>query len=261
MLGAYLDGELSPGETLEMERRLEAEPELRRLRDELSGLSGSIRDLVAETPVPDHLSDSVRRQFAEVRALPQAQPRPPWKPQPAVQRRERPSWQAIAAALLIGLFAGGPLGYGLSHLTERPATGPIEDAIFANHLRGLAAPEPFDIASSDRHTVKPWFNGRTAIAPDAPDLAAQGFPLVGGRVDIVAGKPVPTLVYRRRQHVISVTVVSKSEGVPPGPARHEGSRIERWTAGDLDYFAASDLNAKELGEFAALFRSATAPAG
>ncbi|ALN74641.1 anti-sigma factor [Aureimonas sp. AU20] len=247
MLAAYLDGELSPGETIAMERRLEADPELRRLRDALSNLSGTVHDLVAETPVPPDLSARVRGQIAKAQNLP--------------PQRETPSWQRIAAALVVGLLVGGPLGYGLSQVAAPPRSNAIEDAIFAGHLRGLAAPQPFDIASSDRHTVKPWFNGRTAIAPDAPDLAAQGFPLVGGRVDIVAGEPVPTLVYRRRQHVISVTVVPRSEVGAPGRDRRKGSGIERWTTGDLGYFATSDLNSKELGEFANAFRAATAPAG
>lgn len=247
MLAAYLDGELSPGETMEMERRLQADSELRRVRDELAGLSRQVRDLVAETPVPSDLSQNIRERFAAVQVLP--------------ERRERPSWHAVAAALVLGLLAGGPLGYGLSHVADPARTSRVEDAIFANHLRGLAAPQPFDIASSDRHTVKPWFNGRTAIAPDAPDLAAEGFPLVGGRVDIVDGRAVPTLVYRRRQHVISVTAVPADENRAAGQVRREGSQIEGWTAGDLDYFATSDLNAKELGAFAALFRSATAPKG
>jgi len=247
LLAAYLDGELSPGETLEMERRLQIDPQLRQLRDDLTDLSGSVRQVLSETAVPPDLAESVGARFAKVSVLP--------------QRPARKSWHSIAAALLIGLFAGGPLGFGVSHLLGSREERPVADAIFANHLRGLAAPQPFDIASSDRHTVKPWFNGRTAIAPDAPDLAAQGYPLAGGRVDIVDGTPVPTLVYRRRQHVISVTVVPRNTDNSAASIRREGSQIERWDAGDLSYFVASDLNAKELGEFGALFRSATAPAG
>jgi anti-sigma factor RsiW len=246
MLAAYLDGELSPGETLEMDRKLRADPKLRRLRDELSSLSGSIRDLVAATPVPSDLAERSRERFAVVSVLPK-----PRKPS---------YWRSIAAALVMGLLVGGPAGYGLSHVFDPARTSAIEDAIFANHLRGLAAPQPFDIASSDRHTVKPWFNGRTAIAPDAPDLSAQGFPLVGGRVDIVDGKTVPTLIYRRRQHVISVTIVPRTDDGSGGVMRREGSQIRHWSASDLSYFATSDLNAKELGEFATLFRSVTAPA-
>jgi anti-sigma factor RsiW len=245
LLAAYIDGELSPGETLDLERRLQADPELRRLHQSLMALSSSVGAIFAETPIPAGHLDRISEQFAKVEALP--------------HRRRLHPWPAIAAALLVGFCLGGPLGYGVSSLSASRQAHPIEDMVLASHLRGLAASQPYDVASSDRHTVKPWFNGRTAIAPDAPDLSAQGFPLAGGRVDIVDGKPVPTLVYRRRQHVISVTAVPGSDDGTAGSSRREGTQMERWKAGDLTYFATSDLNAKELGEFAALFRSATAP--
>lgn len=247
LLAVYLDGELSPVETLEMEQRILAEPALRALRDSLENLSGSVREVFSETPIPPGYADRIGEQFAKVKTLP--------------RRPERPAWRAIAAALLVGLIIGGPIGYALPGLSTRPQTDPVQEALFASHLRGLAASQPFDIASSDRHTVKPWFNGRTSIAPDAPDLSAQGFLLVGGRVDIVDGEPVPTVVYRRRQHVISLTAVARNDNGSPGLARREGTQIERWDTGDLSYFAISDLNPKELGEFGAMFRSATAPTG
>lgn len=106
--------------------------------------------------------------------------------------------------------------------------------------------------------VKPWFNGRTIIAPDAPDLSERGYPLVGGRIDIVDGKPVPTLVYRHDRHVISVTVVPATGDAPAGEERRDGTFIERWSAGDLTYWAVSDLNARDLRSFVALYRDRTA---
>lgn len=246
LLAAYLDGELSPGEVLEIERRLKADPDLRKLMDDLTELSKSVRHVVSETTMSAARIGRISDQLAKVEVRP--------------RRREWQSWNSLAAALLLGVFVGGLSGYGLSKFSTSQGEAPIENEIFASHLRGLAASQPFDIASSDRHTVKPWFNGRTSIAPDVPDLNAQGFPLVGGRVDIVAEKPVPTLVYRRRQHVISLTAVPATDDKSERSVKREGTRIEQWRSGDLTYFAASDLNAKELADFGALFRSATAPA-
>lgn len=247
LLAAYLDGELSPGETIDMEIRLESDPALRQLRDQLQGLSRSVRPILAETPVPADLGARITEGLEKVESIP--------------TRFEWMRWQAMAATLLIGLLVGGALGYGLSFVG--PASLEQDqtlEAVYAGHLRGLAAPQPFDIASSDRHVVKPWFNGRTAIAPDAPDLGPEGFPLAGGRVDVVDGERVPTLIYRRRQHVISVTVVLRRAGSgASGAARREGSNIERWDVGDLSYFAVSDLNDAELQQFATLFASRTAP--
>lgn len=247
MLAAYLDAELSPGETIEMERRLGADSALRQLFERMQALSGSVRHVVAETPVPSSLGERIAAQFGAVEVPP--------------LRRERTRWPAMAASLLIGLLGGSAIGYGLAGTWTGQGGDPALEAIYGGHLRALAAPRPFDIASSERHVVKPWFNGRTAIAPDAPDLGAEGYPLAGGRVDVVDGQRVPTLVYRRRQHVISVTAVSRRESAAPPATRREGSTIERWDAGDLSYFAVSDLNSAELREFAELFRSRTAPRG
>ncbi|WP_010685719.1 anti-sigma factor family protein [Methylobacterium mesophilicum] len=259
LLGAYLDGELSPGEVLAMERRLAAEPGLRAAAERLRGLSAGLRETLARPPSPASLRGRV---IAEVGFS---------DPPPGRNLWHRPwrgfwmgswmgSWPALAATLLLGLAGGATLGGGAFRL-DRPDAVATGAAVLAGHLRGLAAPQPFDIASSDRHVVKPWFNGRTTVAPDAPDLADQGFPLVGGRIDIVGGAPVPTLVYRKDRHVISVTVVPATDGPGPGQERRDGSTIERWRLGDLTYWAVSDLNLRDLRAFVDLFRSRTGRPG
>ena len=88
------------------------------------------------------------------------------------------------------------------------------ELVVASHMRALMAPQPTDVSSSDRHTVKPWFNGRIPQAPRVVDLTDKGFPLVGGRIDVIGREPVPTLVYRHRQHLISLTAV---------PAEHDAA--------------------------------------
>ncbi|MGU3287827.1 anti-sigma factor family protein [Methylobacterium mesophilicum] len=255
LLCAYADGELSPGEVLAMERRLAAEPELRARAERLRGLSGTVRTTLAAVPVPETLRGRIveRVGFAD--------------PEP---RRLRPgsrpdswlgtwlgTWPALAATLVAGIALGASLG-GLIPPGTADAPPQAAEAILAGHLRGLAAPQPFDIASADGHVVKPWFNGRTIIAPDAPDFAERGYPLAGGRIDIVDGKPVPTLVYRHDRHVISVTVVPAAGDGSDAEERRDGTFIERWNAGDLTYWAVSDLNARDLRGFVALYRARTA---
>jgi anti-sigma factor RsiW len=243
LLSAYVDGALSPGEVLAMERRLAAEPDLRAQAERLRGLSGAVRATLAEVPAPE----SLRARIVQTIGFADPEPR----------RARLGSWPALAATLVAGIAVGASLGgvvpLGTAEAPSRPA-----DAVLAGHLRGLAAPQPFDIASSDGHVVKPWFNGRTIIAPDAPDLSERGYPLVGGRIDIVDGKPVPTLVYRHDRHVISVTVVPATGDPPAGEERRDGTFIERWSAGDLTYWAVSDLNARDLRSFVALYRDRTA---
>ncbi|GJE14367.1 anti-sigma factor family protein [Methylobacterium longum] len=269
LLGAYLDGELSAGEVLAMERRLAAEPALRAAAERLRGLSADLRATPAPPPAPEALRGRVIHAigFADPppggRSMSGSRPglwRGPWGGSWGGLWRGswRGSWQALAATLVLGLAGGATLGSGAFRVDR---TGTAVEAVLAGHLRGLAAPQPFDVASSDRHVVKPWFNGRTTLAPDAPDLADQGFPLVGGRIDIVAGNPVPTLVYRKDRHVISVTVLPAAEGPGAGEERRDGTTIERWSLGDLTYWAVSDLNRRDLRAFVELFRSRTGRPG
>jgi anti-sigma factor RsiW len=121
------------------------------------------------------------------------------------------------------------------------------------------ASQPVDVVSSDRHTVKPWFNGRIPAAPRVVDLAKENFPLVGGRIEIVDRKPVPTLVYRRHGHFISVTAVP-APGVADSAATGrttDGYNMLRWTEDGIAYWAISDVGVEELDSFVQLFCSAT----
>ena len=126
------------------------------------------------------------------------------RPEPA-----RPSWQALAAAVVLAAAITGAASWFM--LRPNPAEASAE-LVVASHMRAMMAPQPTDVSSSDRHTVKPWFNGRIPQAPRVVDLTDKGFPLVGGRIDVVGRAPVPTLVYRHRQHLISLIAVPVASG-------------------------------------------------
>jgi anti-sigma factor RsiW len=133
----------------------------------------------------------------------------------------------------------------------------LGDAISA-HLRSLQADHLTDVLSTDQHTVKPWFNGRIDLAPPVIDLTAQGFTLIGGRLDYIDGKPAAAIVYRRRIHVINLFV---AQGLGPAPSTPtltmvQGFNILRWNEGGLNLLAVSDLNREELEEFGAKFTAA-----
>lgn len=243
LIGAYRDGELSPSETLALERRLATEPDARALGERLGTLSAALHEALSAPPAPAALHARLGRQFGLAA--------------PAPRRTGLQAWQALAATLVVGLVGGGLIGAGGTYLQMEPGTGATRQAVLAGHLRGLAAPQPFDIASSNRHVVKPWFNGRTTIAPEAPDLADKGFPLVGGRIDVVDGRSVPTLVYQHDKHVISVTIVPKAASAA-GEDRVGGSTAVHWNAGDLTYWAVSDVAVKDLRAFVDLYRAQTA---
>ena len=142
-------------------------------------------------------------------------------------------------------------------LRPPPGDGATE-AVLAGHLRGLMAPQPTDVTSSDRHTVKPWFSGRMPQAPRVIDLSQEGFPLIGGRIDVVGRSGVPTLVYRHRQHLISLTAIpgaTRDQAIAAAPAV-KGFNVIGWASDGIAYWAVSDLGAGDLDKFARLFREA-----
>jgi anti-sigma factor RsiW len=167
-------------------------------------------------------------------------------------------WRALAASVAVAFAAGsaatwvalGPVGLG-------SVATPVASQLVASHMRSLMASQPIDIASSDRHTVKPWFNGKLPESPRVVDLSSQGFPLVGGRIDVIGLTPVPTLVYRHQLHVISLTALPARLGAAP-PRTIDGYNIVDWTDGDITYWAVSDVSAPDLAEFARAFRAGEA---
>ena len=154
-------------------------------------------------------------------------------------------------------FAGGALTALAASLTlflalpQLTATG-IEDQLIASHVRSLLATHLTDVATSDRHVVRPWFNGKIDFAPPVVDLAAQGFPLAGGRLDYVDGRVVPALVYHRRLHSINLFI--QPGGATPLTDSRKGYSLTRWADGGLEYWAVSDIPTAELEQFHLLFQ-------
>jgi anti-sigma factor RsiW len=134
----------------------------------------------------------------------------------------------------------------------------IASDVVSAHLRSLQAGHLTDVLSSDQHTVKPWFNGRLDVAPPVIDLTAQGFTLIGGRLDTIDGRAIGAIVYRRRTHVINL-FVAQAASAEPHAARIEtmqGFNIRRWSERGLNYWAVSDLGVEELSDFGQKFESA-----
>jgi len=148
-----------------------------------------------------------------------------------------------AAALFLAIFFWPKYSPGPS----------LEAELVAGHIRSLQASHLFDVPSSDRHTVKPWFQGKLDFSPDVPNLASDGFPLLGGRLDYIGGHPAAALVYARGKHTINVFVLPLSPS--SATSDQDGYHIVRWTEHNLTYFAVSDTDA--LTEFRDRFVNAT----
>jgi anti-sigma factor RsiW len=234
---AYVDGELSARESAEFERALTSCPECRRQLSTARTISGMLRDLPAER-TPDLLRARIERDLRASVDLPAASPRP-WK-------RPRMQWAAMAASLIVAVSAGW-LGGTLSSQGGRQL-----DEMVAGYLRVAMADNPVEVASSDRHTVKPWFAGRIDYAPPVHDLTAEGFPLVGGRLDVVDGRKVAVLVYRRNQHrvVLSLWPASTGGNVTPTVTQRDGFALAEWRHAGFDMRAVSDISPGEMSSFA-----------
>lgn len=240
LLNAYFDGELDVVTASRFEARLAAEPDLAADLVRLKRLRGRLRADIAEDVPPAALRRGLARRFAS----------PPWmRPQ---------AWQALAASLVIGIAVGSAGTFGV--LPTRPVDT-TADQVVASHIRALMAPSPADVASSDHHTVKPWFDGKVAFAPQVVELAAVGFPLVGGRVDVVGLEPVPALVYRAGKHLISL-VEMPSESAAAGPVTRRmdrGYEAVSWTDNRVTYWAVSDASDEALQAFVKALRGAINP--
>jgi anti-sigma factor RsiW len=165
-----------------------------------------------------------------------------------VRVRRFSDWR-IAAGLLVAAFVGWSAASLRPIGSLEPTTATTNQLVDA-HVRSLLPNHLMDVVSTDRHTVKPWFAGKTDIAPPVVDLTDKGFPLLGGRLDYVDGHSAAVLVYGRRLHTINVFVWRTGAGEPrDGAFEVRGHSLLHWTNGGLSYWAVSDAAEPELEAF------------
>ena len=259
LLDAYLDGELDLSASLELEAHLAECAACRARREALAGLSGRLRAGLTRHAAPQDLRARLV-QLAGTPAPAAATERAPPGPVPGpanTNRWQRRQFMALAASVLLAVFASG----GTTYLAMRPAPeDPLAEEVVASHIRSLMADHLIDVASSDQHTVKPWFDGRLDLAPAVVDLKAQGFTLLGGRLDYIDRQPVAAVVYQRGKHLINL--FAWPGGGAPRPLRAmtiRGYNVLSWTAGDLAYWAVSDVNPKDLATLQRLIAQNSGP--
>ncbi|HTR88223.1 MAG TPA: anti-sigma factor [Reyranella sp.] len=236
LVDAYVDGELSATDSADFEHALEACPECRKRLEAARSMSAMLRELPLE-PAPDLLHARIDR---ELRAIAGA----------AAPRRALPRW-TMPVAMAASLLVAACIGWVGGTLTGRGGVG--EDEMVSTYLRVASSEHAVDVASSDRHTVKPWFAGRIDYSPPVRDLTSAGFPLEGGRIDVVDGRKVSVLVYRHNQHRVALSLWPAAEpgDTSPRVTSYNGFSLATWRHGGFEMHAASDVAPSEMADFAA----------
>jgi anti-sigma factor RsiW len=241
-MNAYCDGELDPASAIEFERRLSGDESLKARYNRLLSLRRTVRSL-PQYDVPSGLQARIQS------ALDADQPGHARR-SVQVRRPCRRSWsfQALAAAAVFGAVISSSV---MLTMERYDRDEDVAREVVAGHIRSLLAPQPFDVASSDRHTVKPWFTSRLPESPQVPDLAAQGFVLVGGRVDVVGQDPVATIVYKHAKHTVSLTTLPAGQSVSDQAIA--GYNVRSWNDAEFTYIAVSDIPPEDLASFERAF--------
>jgi anti-sigma factor RsiW len=252
LIQADVDGELGPADSVGVETHLKRCPACATLQAQLLTLGTRIRQEVPRYAMPEELLTAVQARLAAM-AAPQEQG-------PSGANDNRTTWWHRFTRMRLGPaapFGGGfALAACLALVFLLPHAGGLPDEVVSDHIRALQPGHLMDVVSTDQHTVKPWFDGRLDFAPPVKDLKVEGFPLAGGRLDYLAGKPVAALIYQRRQHVIDLYLWPDGGHLDHGPTQgsRSGYNFLRWSQDGMAFWAVSDLDAKELGDFVMLWR-------
>jgi anti-sigma factor RsiW len=247
LLQGYFDGELDLVRTVEFEDHLKSCPDCTEELREQQILRQSLRSPNLYERAPESLRARIQAQLPGTKVQPKII---------SMQRRPVLEWLAVAAAIFTAVVLG---------IRVIPNTGGQRQAnllaqeIVASHIRSLQPSHLYDVESTDQHTVKPWFDGKLDFSPPVVDLANDGFPLVGGRLDFIGERDVAALVYQRRKHFINVFVWPNSTGSDSTHAveSQQGYNVMRWSHGGFQFWAVSDVNASDLSAFVGLLETRT----
>jgi anti-sigma factor RsiW len=244
-LDPWLDGELAEPEAQEMESHAAQCAECAALVDARAALGKAIQAALPRRKAPAGLAQRIRQGIAGS------------APSPRGDRFSTWNWVALAASLAIVAFGSWHLGARQAQSTA------LADEVLRSHIRSLMPGHLTDVVSTDQHTVKPWFDGVLDYSPPVYDFSGKGFPLIGGRLEYVAERPVAALIYGRRKHYISVMVwpADRNSPVATLTRSHQGYHQVHWTTAAYSYWMVSDLGSAELEEFATLLKQADAAAG
>jgi anti-sigma factor RsiW len=234
-MDAYIDGELDLRSTLEVEGHVKACPACARGMESHKALQTTVRSSRMAYTAPPALRSRILSATSTKPTV-----STPWL-----------AWRPVA----LGAAFASMVMIVSNNLWQWRSEDRIEQELVANHVRSLQAEHLTDVLSSDRHTVRPWFSGKLDYAPSVRDLTTYDFPLIGGRLDYVNGKPVAALVYRKAKHTINLYTWPAASSSRERVSTIRGFNIVHWSGSGMGYWAISDLNPAELSRFATFLRS------
>jgi len=253
LLHALIDGELDAGHARDIETHVASCPAC---AENLKAFR-AMREAMAGAALKEATPTSLRSRIEAMLPAPPAQVSAP-------RQFLQPSRRTFFGGFALGSALSAAVAASLVLTVLRnDQEQTIADEIVSAHIRSLQAGHLMDVETSDQHTVKPWFNGKVDVAPPVIDLTAEGFTLLGGRLDYIDGEPVASVVYRRRKHVINLFVAQRlgTEHARVTARTVQGYNVRHWSKGGLDFWAVSDLAGDELDEFVQKISAALGPPG
>ena len=240
LLHAYLDSELDAVRAAEFERHLENCRECTATLGATESLRASLQRAQLYETAPPELRKKIRSKLKISAAGASRSPAAAWR------------WLAAAAAILL---VTGVAWFAVPHLRPDGPESVTSAEVIDAHIRSLQAGHLTDVTSTDQHTVKPWFDGKLDFIPPVHDFMDEGFPLIGGRLDVLGERNVAALVYGRRKHFINVFVWPTKDPDTPihPPGSRQGYQWVHWRHQGMEFCAVSDVSAQDLHELAQLF--------
>jgi anti-sigma factor RsiW len=252
LLHALIDGELDAGHARDVETHV---ANCAACTDKLKAFR-AMRTAMTGAALKERAPASLRARIEGALSLPST-------PIVAPRQFPRPSRRSFFGGFAVGSALSAALAASLVLTVFRnDQERTIANEVVSAHIRSLQAGHLVDVETSDQHTVKPWFDGKVDVAPPVIDLTADGFTLLGGRLDYIGGEPVASVVYRRRKHIINLFVARQLGRAHAFVTAHkiQGYNVRTWSDQGLDYWAVSDLDGEELGEFVQKVSAALHPA-
>ena len=261
----YLDGELDLSRTIEMETHLESCGDCVRELERLRALRAAMQRTSLAYAAPAGLRERIQSSLPE--SIPASLAAESARASERT-RGGRPAlyflrWAGAIAVLIVCVAVAWQI---LPGVHAPSGDQQLAAEVLADHVRSLEANHLMDVASTDQHTVKPWFDGKLDFSPPVEDLASDGYPLVGGRLDYLQGREVAALVYQRRKHFINVFVwpngsASSSRNAPSTETLEprQGYNMMHWARAGFQFWAISDVGSEDLKQFVNLLETRAAP--